>query len=48
MTARKKGGRKSAGTINREAQKQLDAIDKPPKKKAARKSGVTIWPRYTR
>lgn len=48
MAARKKGARrKAAGTINKNAQKQLDALEPPPPK-PKKKSGVTIWPKYTK
>ena len=43
MTAK----RKSAGTINKNAQKQLKALEGKAKKKAAKKkSHVVIWPKY--
>lgn len=49
MAARKKAAKRKygPGTINKAAQKQLSALEPKPKprKKAARKSYVTYWPK---
>ena len=46
MTARKKAGkRRKVATINRNAQKQLDALEPKKPKKKKKKSGVYVWPK---